>query len=81
MNTPIERPAPPRITKAEALRRIAAERMQEHGSASTLARLTDAPRQSVHVWPDDEDIPEIYARRLKDIRPQWFTETAASPSS
>lgn len=74
-NDIIERPAPPRITKADALERITRERGQAHGSVAGLARLVLAARQQVDAWESDADIPELYARRLKDVRPGWF-ETA-----
>lgn len=73
----IDRPEPPRITKAAALERITRERGQTHGSVAGLARLVLASRQQVDQWEPDDDIPELYARRLKDIRPAWF-ETAAA---
>jgi hypothetical protein len=75
MENLIQRPAPPRITKAEALARVVSERGIAHGSLTALARLTGAMRQQVNQW--DGDIPELYARRLKDVRPAWFETQAA----
>ena len=71
----IDRPAPPRITKAAALEKLVRERGIERGSLAQLARLCAVHRQQVDAWETDGDIPELYARRLKDVRPAWF-ETA-----
>ena len=41
------------------------------GSQAELARLLNISRSAVCQW---ETVPELQLRRLKDLRPQWFTQ-------
>lgn len=79
-DTIIDRPEPPRITKAAALDKLMRERGIERGNPSQLARLCGVHRQTIDVWVDGDDIPELYARRLKDVRPAWFEATTQAAS-
>jgi DNA-binding transcriptional regulator YdaS (Cro superfamily) len=41
------------------------------GSQSELAKLLGVTRSAVCQW--NNKIPELQLRRLKDLKPQWFT--------
>jgi biotin operon repressor len=41
------------------------------GSQAELARLLNISRSAVCQW---DAVPELQLRRLKDLRPQWFTQ-------
>jgi DNA-binding XRE family transcriptional regulator len=45
--------------------------IQLAGSQAELARLLKISRSAVCQW---EAVPELQLRRLKDLRPQWFTQ-------
>jgi DNA-binding transcriptional regulator YdaS (Cro superfamily) len=40
------------------------------GSQSELAKLLGVTRSAVCQW---KTVPELQLRRLKDLKPQWFT--------
>lgn len=70
----------PRITKAQALRRLGDELaasggLRARGVQAALSRLIGVCPAAVSAWADDEDLAEIQAWRLHSIRPAWF-ETA-----
>jgi DNA-binding transcriptional regulator YdaS (Cro superfamily) len=45
--------------------------IQLAGSQAELARLLNISRSAVCQW--NNRIPELQYRRLKDLRPDWFT--------
>jgi len=70
----MDRPEPPRITKADALDRYAREWGHTRGAAAGVAHLIGVARQAIYILPLDKELPELYARRLKDVRPAWFAD-------
>jgi len=44
--------------------------IQLAGSQSELAKLLNVSRSAVCQW---KTVPELQLRRLKDLKPQWFT--------
>jgi hypothetical protein len=67
----------PRISKARALELMASEAglPSWRGAGGELGRLLGCSRAFVSTW--GEFVPDLWAYRLKEVRPAWFEEDAS----